>query len=191
MPSFGARPEGTFAQCRGQFNPDRLISGKPRSSSNTEKPKDMGSYPLNSAQGMPYSYMPPSAGFLMNTGYGGFSTGGLPGGDPGSATSSENDAMPGTGAGKTVSFLERLSRRHYGAPTEAPPRTWPLVANLPSQNPGLPNIASQESVDDLTGKQFMDMPSTLDSGSDAMALQPQQEIPLNMNPASPDYVGRR
>ena len=142
MPSFGARPEGTFAQFRGQFNPDRLISGKPRSSSNTEKPKDMGSYPLNSAQGMPYSYMPPSAGFLMNTGYGGFSTGGLPGGDPGSATSSENDAMPGTGAGKTVSFLERLSRRHYGAPTVAPPRTWPLVANLPSQNPGLPNIAS-------------------------------------------------
>ena len=46
----------------------------------------------------------------MNNGYGGgYNTGGIPGCDPMSATSSENDAMPGTGAGKTTSLLERLS----------------------------------------------------------------------------------
>ena len=206
-PTYGAQPEGAYTEKSDQasrfgglFNPDVLISGKPKPPPKTGKPKDMGQYPLTSPQGVPYSYMPPSGAFLMNNGYGGgYNTGGIPGGDPMSATSSENDAMPGTGAGKTTSLLERLSRRirRRAAPAVAPPRVWPLRLATYQPNQGLPKVVNQESVDDLTGQQFLGMLSSLDTANDAASplpfptMQAPQEMPSIMNPANPAYAGRR
>jgi hypothetical protein len=114
-----------------------------------------------------------------------------------SATSSENDAVPGTGTGKVASFLESLSRhiQRRATPAVSPLRAWPLATYQPDQ--GQPKMVNQESVDDLTGKQFLNMPSSLDTANEAAGalsfptMQAPQEMPTTMNPANPAYEGRR
>lgn len=192
----------------GLFDPDALAQGKPNEKATEDPDRDMGNYPLTSPQGLPYSYMPPSGAFLMNTGYGEASTGGLPGGDALSATSSENDAMPGTGKGSSQAsstpsktmFLETLTKR---APVQqenslsslSPGNTMPGVTPF-VKNPNIliPNLMQEESVDDLTGQQFLSKPSTLDNVNMYKSPLPSwptienpQAMPQNMNPARPDY----